>query len=254
MQAMLPVATVRCPVCGASVGDAPWRCARCDTPHHADCAEYFGGCAVFACRDGHLPTTLEVASWPESLRVLDELSTLQRHKVRAFGALIGSSLLALAALIGPVPAWVPVELLPWTWALVMISFASGAGLHSRAQRVREGLTSDVEDVERTLVAFRRARGQLPARLPRSRLWALVRIEVILLAALALIPLEIFAFQAQLVWLGALIVFGGMYGLFSLLSLNALLDGQEQLDFLVRAIEGRTQPVAQLEAKPGAPPK
>lgn len=60
----------RCPVCGDSAIAATWRCARCETPHHAECAAYFGGCAIFGCRDGRLPERLEVDSWPEAARQL----------------------------------------------------------------------------------------------------------------------------------------------------------------------------------------
>jgi hypothetical protein len=39
-----------CPVCGHPVAESALPCARCRTPHHADCWKYFGGCAVFACK------------------------------------------------------------------------------------------------------------------------------------------------------------------------------------------------------------
>lgn len=39
-----------CLVCGEKIGDAAFRsCARCATPHHKDCWEYLGGCAIYAC-------------------------------------------------------------------------------------------------------------------------------------------------------------------------------------------------------------
>jgi hypothetical protein len=38
-----------CPVCGHPVAESALPCARCRTPHHADCWKYFGGCAIFAC-------------------------------------------------------------------------------------------------------------------------------------------------------------------------------------------------------------
>jgi hypothetical protein len=42
-------ATGACPVCGTAVEEGPGRCARCKTPHHPECWEYLGGCAVYAC-------------------------------------------------------------------------------------------------------------------------------------------------------------------------------------------------------------
>ena len=38
-----------CPVCGTAVDEGPGQCKRCGTPHHAECWEYLGGCAVYAC-------------------------------------------------------------------------------------------------------------------------------------------------------------------------------------------------------------
>jgi len=40
---------VTCPVCGEPVGAAPTLCPTCATPHHWDCWEYNGGCAVYSC-------------------------------------------------------------------------------------------------------------------------------------------------------------------------------------------------------------
>jgi len=42
-------ATGRCPVCGQDMAAPLRRCERCRTPHHADCWEYFGSCAIYAC-------------------------------------------------------------------------------------------------------------------------------------------------------------------------------------------------------------
>ncbi len=39
----------RCPVCDCPLAPPLNTCARCRTPHHADCWGYFGGCAIFAC-------------------------------------------------------------------------------------------------------------------------------------------------------------------------------------------------------------
>ncbi|MBI4861015.1 MAG: hypothetical protein HY815_12280 [Candidatus Riflebacteria bacterium] len=40
-----------CPVCGDRVHDAVALCVKCRTPHHPDCAEFVGTCAVFGCGD-----------------------------------------------------------------------------------------------------------------------------------------------------------------------------------------------------------
>jgi hypothetical protein len=40
-----------CPVCANPLDDEARPCPNCATPHHADCWEYFGGCAIYGC--GH---------------------------------------------------------------------------------------------------------------------------------------------------------------------------------------------------------
>lgn len=92
-------AAARCPVCGAAVGVAPWRCANCETPHHGDCAQYFGGCAIYGCRDGNRPQPVERASWPAALHALRRV-TIARHIQTAallscIGGLAGLVLVAL---------------------------------------------------------------------------------------------------------------------------------------------------------------
>lgn len=45
-----------CPVCACSMSDGSELhvCSICLTPHHKDCWEYTGGCAIFGCRKGHI--------------------------------------------------------------------------------------------------------------------------------------------------------------------------------------------------------
>lgn len=44
-------AEIQCPVCAGAITEAtPRTCPRCDTPHHGDCWDYVGGCAIFGCR------------------------------------------------------------------------------------------------------------------------------------------------------------------------------------------------------------
>ena len=38
-----------CPVCGCHCEDEPHVCDRCHTPHHQECWDYSGGCAIFGC-------------------------------------------------------------------------------------------------------------------------------------------------------------------------------------------------------------
>ena len=41
--------TGTCPVCATAVVEEVDVCSRCRTPHHKDCWDYLGGCAVFGC-------------------------------------------------------------------------------------------------------------------------------------------------------------------------------------------------------------
>ena len=45
-----------CPVCACAFksNDKLHICDDCETPHHKDCWEYTGGCAIFGCRKGVL--------------------------------------------------------------------------------------------------------------------------------------------------------------------------------------------------------
>ena len=62
--AVASLAGTRCPVCGVALTDPLWTCPRCLTLHHSDCAGYFGGCAVFGCRDNRAPERMETRHWP----------------------------------------------------------------------------------------------------------------------------------------------------------------------------------------------
>ena len=46
---MSDVDTIKCPVCASQIDGEVHACERCDTPHHVDCWEYAGGCAIFGC-------------------------------------------------------------------------------------------------------------------------------------------------------------------------------------------------------------
>ena len=54
-QQNLPIDAL-CPVCACSLSDGSelHHCLVCLTPHHRDCWEYTGGCAIFGCRKGEV--------------------------------------------------------------------------------------------------------------------------------------------------------------------------------------------------------
>ncbi len=43
------IARGECPICGRAVGASARKCDTCGTPHHAECWDYFGGCATYGC-------------------------------------------------------------------------------------------------------------------------------------------------------------------------------------------------------------
>ncbi|MBI4860396.1 MAG: hypothetical protein HY815_09060 [Candidatus Riflebacteria bacterium] len=46
-----PASGATCPVCGDRLGDRFTSCPRCETPHHAECWAWAGGCAIYGCSD-----------------------------------------------------------------------------------------------------------------------------------------------------------------------------------------------------------
>jgi len=57
----------RCPVCGTDVIEQPKTCPRCATPHHRECWDYAGGCAIFGCREqSNLAKASSFAPVPQS--------------------------------------------------------------------------------------------------------------------------------------------------------------------------------------------
>jgi hypothetical protein len=113
----------RCPVCAEPIPPQPWRCQRCETPHHAECAEYFGGCAIFGCRDGHPPERIEAKTWPVTVQALQKFVRLRRFQI---ACLCGAALsLPAFSLLGALELWLgripPFLFLPCSLGL----FASG---------------------------------------------------------------------------------------------------------------------------------
>lgn len=97
--------TIRCPVCGDEMAGKPWTCERCRTPHHEECVRYFGGCAIYGCRDGCAPTRLEVETWPRAFELLRRFAKARRMQsvslvvcvVSLLGVLFGGHLLPTQA-------------------------------------------------------------------------------------------------------------------------------------------------------------
>ena len=60
----LKVSVGQCPVCSCDTVEDVKVCKLCDTPHHADCWDYNGKCAIYGCGSVALriiPTSVELA-------------------------------------------------------------------------------------------------------------------------------------------------------------------------------------------------
>ena len=101
--------TGRCPVCGAPLVAPVWSCGRCETLHHDDCARYFGGCAIFGCRAGHSPETIERESWPRAMQLIARYtayrSTQNTLIIRSISFLAVASVVSLWSSALLVLAW-----------------------------------------------------------------------------------------------------------------------------------------------------
>ena len=87
--------TPRCVVCRTELPPDPHLCPRCETPHHRDCWDYNGGCAVFGCSvaQARTPPRPQLPPWQVRERALGML----------FGAALGCG--ALGTLLGMLPGW-----------------------------------------------------------------------------------------------------------------------------------------------------
>ena len=66
-------------------------CERCETPHHADCWDYAGGCALFGCRPGERSLVAE-----ESASLVSSLEGWMRYYRIYASCLVGASVSMMA--------------------------------------------------------------------------------------------------------------------------------------------------------------
>ena len=87
----------RCPICAEALTEKVWTCPRCATPHHLECHDYAGACAVYGC-DPAVP--LRSA---DLLRLLDRLEPLERYQfAHEARTLLGRFLVFIPLLIGTI--------------------------------------------------------------------------------------------------------------------------------------------------------
>lgn len=85
-----------CPVCATSMDAGALRtCPRCETPHHADCYEFAGGCAIFGCAppDPAAPVPVVSGAAAHLQDLARRWSGIQRAQLLA-GLTVGAGVLA----------------------------------------------------------------------------------------------------------------------------------------------------------------
>ena len=85
-----------CPVCGQAVDNNPRLCQRCETPHHQDCWEYTGGCAIFGCVKGEIRPAGQNAITPHYEKAIRRWMML--YRLEGLGKAAAAADLVLIAL------------------------------------------------------------------------------------------------------------------------------------------------------------
>lgn len=75
---------VRCPVCGTAVIDNIRYCESCETPHHVECWEYVGKCAMFGCTKNCPVTSVQVKEWKSLEERIQRLINWHRYYMYCF--------------------------------------------------------------------------------------------------------------------------------------------------------------------------
>lgn len=138
MHENLPAPTAaHCPVCATPVERAPRACPRCATPHHGDCWDYAGGCAIFGCETRPGAAPMDPARWSAArplLRLWRALFGLEWAACVGFGLSLAAMPLVMVAqaildrFIGPTHGlgmllFVVITLVPSLTGLAILGYA-----------------------------------------------------------------------------------------------------------------------------------
>jgi hypothetical protein len=130
----------RCVVCRTELPPDPYLCPKCETPHHHDCWEYAGGCAVYGCFAGRPQRPPPPSSQPFPLdeRAIGAIfGALLGFGVvgSAFGAVgrveegrhVGLVMAEVAAITGALAGWTVRSPSSWGWIMFWGLFGPGLG-------------------------------------------------------------------------------------------------------------------------------
>lgn len=244
---------VRCPVCGAGLSGTVWRCEQCDTPHHEDCAKYFGGCGIFGCRDGRAPARLEVESWPEAARLLEQMMQLQRARLRMALASVVVALTIPAVMCLPIAFYAQYLFIPAYVGLIAL-LARIATLDGEMGVLRSRLekASGAERLEAAEKSWKRVKQLLPST-------RLVSVPVVFISKLdgigtvAVIAAAVVAIVAGMVLSSAVLFVGGFFfaslGALMMLGLGSAANGHRTVVEVAARFEAAFAPRLAAEAKP-----
>ena len=246
---------VRCPVCGAPPEPPLWRCEQCETPHHDECARWFGGCGIYGCRDGKAPARMETDTWPAAARVVDGMLRVQRWRLRLA---VATAACALAAPLALVLAWVG-----QAWVLpVMVPAMFGmlglvALLDERMPRLRAQLERETgpERIAAAEASWHRIRQVLPAsRLVPAPVRWLSHCDFMAVVVMIILSVAGMFAAALCKWvlLVVLFAFTSSLGALALLGLGSAAAGHRTIVEVTARLEAMYAPRA-AELKP-APPK
>lgn len=122
-------ASSSCPICGTEAAHTEWRCPRCTVPHHAACAAYFGGCAIFGCREGASPGELEMRTWPVAVHTARQLARVRNVQALALScAGLYLPCVIVQNFVSCVARWLGVPGVDWLCGAVFMLATAAAAL------------------------------------------------------------------------------------------------------------------------------
>lgn len=241
----------RCPVCAQDIRGAATHCELCASPHHEDCFRYFGGCGIFACRDGHPPTRLEIESWPEVAQHFAAIRGSQRHELVGLAGVAISGLVFLMIWCTPKLIFSPAVFIAGFYGSLlgaMLGSTYTGYHHHRSSELRSAIRehlvagggADLDDI------MARVRATRPTTLPRLPGAFLLTFPGLVGMLLVLGCLEVLAFQMEMAMLGGLFFFSTIYATCAFTGLQSLWASQLETNRVLSQIEASQCPTKMLK--------
>jgi hypothetical protein len=242
---------------GEPIVHESWTCEHCEARQHPECAAYFGGCAIFACRDARAPVALEIQSWPEHVKLLRQLATVSRWKARAALAYLGVGMFLGAWVLGPwwwtgvSPGW---EILRGLFigqllmcVMTLVFLVDEPIRHRIARRTRdEGAGPPLE------MSIDRIRATLPAQAVPAALDAVTRPRVVIWLSVGLFALMLLLFATRHPIAATAVVFTALFAPIAMAGLSRALADIGDTARLLCALEAERARALPAKAKLGDP--